>query len=221
MDREVWEAHWHELQEGRLSPLGRLASLVRRRLLAGAVRSYALRWFPPAGIVVEAGCGTGEASASLGHLRRRSIGLDFSLAALRAARRGPHRWLVRADIAALPFADDSLAGVWNLGVMEHFPPEHGRVILAELARALSPGASAILFWPPEFGLSRLVLAPIEWLRSRNGRTFRFFPDEVNRLRSLRHGRETLGAGGLEPVAVDFGWRDAFIHVVAVGRKPAP
>jgi len=132
----------------------------------------------------------------------------------------PHQFLVRGDIHALPFRDGSLAGIWNLGVMEHFPPAEGRAILEETARVLRPGACAVLFWPPEKGLSRLVLAPVEWLRSRPGKPFRFFPDEVNRLTSRRHARQTLEAAGLEPVAADFTPRDAFIHIVAVGRKPA-
>jgi SAM-dependent methyltransferase len=220
-DREVWDRHWHELQAGDATFFGRLASLVRKRILAGAVRRYTERWFPGEGVLVEAGCGTAESSAGVLPRQRRCVGLDFSFAALLAARGAPpHRWLVRADIHALPFADDSLAGIWNLGVMEHFEPDDGRAILRELARALAPGAAAILFWPPELGLSRLVLAPIELLRSRPGKPFRFFPDEVNRLRTLEHGRRTLREGGLEPVAVDFTWRDAFIHFVAVGRKPA-
>ena len=85
---------------------------------------------------------------------------------------------------------------------------------AKIIATLGPASS------DEAVLSRLVLAPIEWLRSRfRGRPFRFFPDEVNRLRSRRHASETLRAAGLEPVAADFTLRDAFIHIVAVGRKP--
>lgn len=219
-ERETWDRHWHQLQARDARLFGRLASWVRRRILARAVRWYTDRWFPTAGVLVEAGCGTAEASSGVRRLQRRCVGLDFSLAALLAARGAPpHRWLVRADIHALPFADGSLAGVWNLGVMEHFPAEDGCAVLREVARALAPGAAAVLFWPPEIGSSRWVLAPIEWLRSRGGRTFRFFPDEVNRLRTFAHGRRTLRAAGLEPATFDFTWRDAFVHFVAVGRRP--
>ena len=221
-DRQVWDQHWQELQGGDSSFFGRLASWVRRRILARAVRHYTDRFFPADGVVVETGCGTAQAS---GELRRGAVAvaLDFSLPALLEARRGkpPHRLFVRGDIRALPFADDTVAGAWNLGVMEHFTPAEGEAILREHLRVLRPRARAIFFWPPEFGLSRLVLAPIELLRSRPRRPFRFFPDEVNRLRSLAHGRRTLAAAGFTPAAVDFGPRDAFIHVVAVGEKPQP
>jgi SAM-dependent methyltransferase len=220
-EREIWDRHWRALQGGDCSLFGALASLVRRTVLCRAVRHYSDRWFPADGILVETGCGTAQSSSTMQRLDRQLIGLDFSLPALLEARRGeaPHRFFVRGDIHALPFRDGSLAGIWNLGVMEHFPPEEGRAILREALRALRPGACAVLFWPPELGSSRWVLAPIEWVRSRlSGRTFRFFPDEVNRLRSRRHARETLQAAGFEPAAVDVTPRDGFIHIVAVGRK---
>ncbi len=220
-ERDDWDRHWRRLRGSGASVFGGLASLVRRSILAPAVHAYSERTFPAGGVLLEAGCGTAQASAAIPAAGRTLIGLDFSLAALLEARRGgsPQRRLVSGDIRALPFADDSLDGIWNLGVMEHFTAEAGNAVLRELRRALRPGACALLFWPPEHGLSRLVLAPIEWLRSRGGRPFHFFPDEVNRLRSRAHGRETLHAAGLEPVAVDFTPRDAFIHLVLVGRKP--
>lgn len=221
-ERQIWDGHWRQLEGGGRSLFGSLASLVRRTVLCRAVQHYTGRYFPPRGLFVETGCGTAQASARVAPLERRLVAFDFSLPALLAAR-GPavHRHFVCGDIRHLPFREGAVAGIWNLGVMEHFHPEDGRAILQEFRRALAPGGCAILFWPPEFGLSRWVLAPFEWLGGRwTGRPFHFFPDEVNRLRSLRHARETLAGGGLEPVAADFTPRDSFIHVIAVGRKPA-
>ncbi len=221
-ERETWDRHWRALQGGDASLFGTLASLVRRTVICRAVRHYTGRYFPKGGIQVETGCGTGQSSSTIQPLDRRLVGLDFSLPALLDARQGeaPHGAFLRGDIRSLPFRDGSLTGIWNLGVMEHFHQEDGLAILREFRRVLAPGACAILFWPPEFGLSRLVLAPFEWVRSRtSGKPFHFFPDEVNRLRSLRHAREVLTAAGFEPAAVDFTPRDSFIHIVAVGRKP--
>jgi len=218
-EREAWDRHWQTLQGGSL--FGALASLVRRIVLRRAVRGYAERFFAASGCFLEAGCGTAESSAALRVGERRLIGLDFSLPVLAQARGSVHRHLASGDLRRLPFGDGALAGIWNLGVMEHFTPAEGHEILCELARVLRPGGCAILFWPPSFGASRWVLGPIERLRSRlAGRPFQFFPDEVNRLRSRRQAREALAAAGLEPAAVEFSLRDGFIHIVAVGRKPA-
>ena len=217
-EKEVWNRHWRALQR---SPLfGRMASLVRRSVLRRAVRHYASRWLPRDGWLVETGCGTGEASQLVPREGRRLVGVDLSLSVLLAGRgSGPYDCRLVADIRRLPFADGSIAGTWNLGVLEHFEEAEGIAILRELRRVLRRGGIAVLFWPPSFGSSRLALAPVEAARSvLTGRRFRFFPDEVNRLRSRRHGRAVLQAAGLEPLRVDFTPRDAWIHMVLVGAR---
>jgi len=220
-DRSVWDRHWATLS-GRSSLFGRVASSVRRQLLSRAVRHYAAAFFPADGVFVEAGCGTAQSSCRLGGGGRTLSALDFSLPALREARRVPaFASFVQADVFRLPFREDSISGLWNLGVMEHFEASAGRLVLEEFRRVLKPGATAILFWPPEFGASRLVLAPVEALVSFFRKTpFRFFPDEVNRLRSRGQARQMLLEAGFEAAAVDVTPRDLFIHLVVVARKPA-
>jgi len=218
-ERADWDRHWRSLR-GERSTFGRLASLVRRSILSHAVRHYATAHFPPKGVFVEAGCGTGEASRRVPVAGRTLIGLDLSLAVLLGARGRPYRAVVVGDLRNLPFRGESLAGVWNLGVLEHFTPSDGTSVLVELRRVLVSRGIALLFWPPRFGLSRLVLAPVEWIRTVfTGRRFTFFPDEVNRLRSAEHALATLTAAGFDAVAVEMTPRDAFIHLVVVGRKP--
>lgn len=218
-DARIWDRHWAALSE-KTSLFGRVASLVRKALLSRAVRAFADEHFPRDGIFVEAGCGTAESSSRIDPAARTLVAMDISRLAVRAARRVPvFSGLLQGDLFRLPFRDGTVAGLWNLGVMEHFPKEEGRALLFEFARVLRPGGVALLFWPPEFGSSRLVLAPIEALRSRAGAPFRFFPDEVNRLRSRAHGIAMLEGTGLEPVVLSFGLRTLFIHLVVVARKP--
>jgi SAM-dependent methyltransferase len=195
--------------------------LVRRQLLSRAVATYAARYLTAGGVVVEAGCGSGESSTRIDHTQTALVGLDFSFAALLRAGRSPtFGSVVRADIQRLPFREGSLGGVFNLGVLEHFAQEQGVAILRECARALKPGAHMVLFWPPRFGSSRFLLLPLEGLISAfRRRRFRFFPDEPGLLRSRAHARAMLAAAGLEAVTVDFSPRDGFIHLVVVARRP--
>lgn len=220
-EQHHWNRHWRSLV-GERRHFGKLASAMRRLVLARAVHHYTTRFFAPHGLFVEAGCGSAESSARIRRLQRKLVGVDFSLAALRLARRQRiFDGLLCADIQQLPFRDSSLAGIWNLGVMEHFAPPAAQRILAEFHRILKPQAPALLFWPPTFGLSRWALAPVEWTRSRlAGQQFRFFPDEVNRLPSRRAARQALGKTGLEAVRLDFNLRDGFTHLVVVARKPS-
>lgn len=220
--RESWDAHWARL-DAPSSTFGRIASLVRRRLFSRAVRSYAERYLPRQGVLVEMGCGGAESSCRMPGSDRKLVALDFSAAALRQARGvGVFGSCIQGDLERLPFGPATVDGAWNLGVLEHFDQEKGIRVLAELRRVLKPAGVAVLFWPPRFGSSRLVLGPIEAVRSRaSGRPFRFFPDEVNQLRSKAHAREVFASAGLEPVTIDFPLRAALIHIVAVVRRPAP
>jgi SAM-dependent methyltransferase len=217
--REAWDAHWARLARP-ASTFGRIASLVREQILSRAVLSYVERYLPRDGVLVEMGCGSAESSARIPRSARHLAALDFSAGALRqASTAGIFDSFVQGDLERLPFGAGTIDGAWNLGVLEHFEQEKGIRILSELRRVLKPGGTAVLFWPPEFGSSRIVLAPIEAIRSRaNGRPFLFFPDEVNRLRSKGHALEIVKAAGLEPVAVDFSPRAAFIHIVVVARR---
>jgi SAM-dependent methyltransferase len=218
-DGRVWDEHWAALS-GKSSSFGRIASLVRTSLLSRAVRAFADEHFKGRGVYVEAGCGTAESSSRIDPRGRTLVAMDISRLAVRAARRVPvFGGLLQGDLFRLPFRSGSVAGLWNLGVMEHFSKDEGRALLFEFARVLRPGGVALLFWPPEFGSSRLVLAPIEALRSRPGAPFHFFPDEVNRLRSRAHAAAMLEGTGLEPAALSFSLRDLFIHLVVVARKP--
>lgn len=218
-ESEPWDSHWTSASKGSL--FERLASMVRTRILSRAVRDYSGRYFPSRGVFLECGCGTGQSSSRIPRSGRHLVALDFSLPALQAARTLPtYTEHLQGDIRRLPFANDSISGIWNLGVMEHFEPNQAMEILAEFRRVLRPGHVAILFWPPNFGSSRWILAPIErFLSWKRGRLFRFFPDEVNRLRSRSHAFATIKAADLEPLAVDFTFRDFFIHLVVVCRKP--
>lgn len=219
-DRTAWDRHWDSLPAERRI-FGAISSAVRRLVLSRAVGSYAEKHFDRTGLFCEAGVGSGQSASRLAGSGRRLIALDFSLPALAlASREGTHDHLVCADARALPFREGSLAGIWNLGVLEHFTPAENQRMLDEFRRALVPGAKTILFWPPAFGSSRLVLGPIEWVRNLGRkRVFRFFPDEINRLARRRDAHEALLAAGLEPVSIEFSARDAFIHVVVVGRRP--
>jgi SAM-dependent methyltransferase len=219
--REDWERHWEKTTDG-FSLIGFIASFVRTQILSRAVQAYAKKHFDEKGIFVECGCGTGGSSFRIPRSHRRLVALDYSAGALREARRvQAFTDRLQADIRRLPFRDASVSGIWNLGVMEHFDASSGGEILSEFRRVLKPGACVILFWPPEFGSSRWVLAPVEWFVSwRRGRPFRVFPDEVNRLRSRRHAADMVLAAGLESVAIDFTPRDAFIHMVVVAKRPA-
>ena len=102
-----------------------------------------LTWLEPAagGVVVDLSCGPGFTGRRLAHsdLFTRVYGLDWSVAMLQRAlaARDPALQLLRADVARLPFARASVAGV-HAGAALHLWPDPPSAI-AEAARVLRPG----------------------------------------------------------------------------------
>ncbi len=178
--RATWDEHWDAIKPAS-SLFGRIASLVRMRVISRAVAYYASRYLAGDGPLVETGCGTGQSSWRIDVAGRPRIALDYASGALREARAaGLFDAFLQGDITRLPLRDASIAGLWNLGVLEHFDEAAGIRILREFRRVLAPGAHAVIFWPPEFGSSRMV----------------------------------------EERRIDFSFRDLFIHVVVVARRPS-
>ncbi|MBN2359828.1 MAG: methyltransferase domain-containing protein [Deltaproteobacteria bacterium] len=96
--------------------------------------------FAPRGLVLDAGCGTGQILERLGRAGIRACGVDLSSGMLRQARsRAP--LLVRGDLVALPFGDGRFDAVCCFKVLAHVP-EVGRA-LAELGRLVRPGGFLI------------------------------------------------------------------------------
>ena len=91
---------------------------------------------PGGGLCLDLGCGTGHYFDTLAATGRTVVGLDRSADQLRVAR-GRSRSIVRADGAALPFADGTFPTVvafWISTDVDDFT-----AVLAEAARVLVPG----------------------------------------------------------------------------------
>ena len=95
--------------------------------------------------LLDLGCGDGL-FAQVFFEKRHLVGLDYSMKELLTARsRAAYDELVRADIAATPFPDDSFATVFSNGVLEHV--ENLCDGLREIARVLRPGGRLIFTVP--------------------------------------------------------------------------
>jgi TDG/mug DNA glycosylase family protein len=93
---------------------------------------------PHGDLRIDVGCGAGRYLAELG---RPVVGLDASRTMLRLAREGaPHALLVQADVEALPFRNQGLAGAWANMTYLHLPRPRLPLALARLHWALQPGA---------------------------------------------------------------------------------
>jgi SAM-dependent methyltransferase len=111
------------------------------------VAAYALcAGLLPPGRVLDLGCGVGHSYRLLEP--RESVGVDLDGAALAGQARDTHQ----ADMRALPFPADSFASVLSVQSIEHVPD--AAPVLAEVARVVEPGGTAVFVTP-----NRLTFGP--------------------------------------------------------------
>lgn len=172
---------------------------------------------PPAGPLLDAGCGTGGLLAwitgvpagrqptgldfiGLDFTGLNFIGLDLEPVALGLARRKSASAWAAGSVNSLPFADDSLAVVLSADVLCHGNVDPAAA-LAEAARCLMPG-----------GIMILNLPAYGWLLSAHDRhvhnTRRFTRKEVAAL---------MRRAGLRPRRLTY-WNTVLFPVLVAWRK---
>ncbi len=214
-----WDMHWSKNKD---SLFGKLGSAYRKNVMAGALSYYFERYFPKKGFFVEAGSGTSQTSVRIIKHQRKLVAVDISRHALKEAAKVPQiDEVVQADIFNLPFKNESIDGIWNLGVLEHFTPDQDEQILAEFRRVLRKNAPIIIFWPPKYSLNGMIFRAIEFfvnLFRMGKKPFRFYPDEINKPNSMNQTKKFFEKNGFRKVRVFFPWRNAFGDFVIVARK---
>ena len=104
------------------------------------------RTLSPASRILDAGCGSGvpvaEALEAAGH---RVVGLDLSAGQLRLTRQmAVQLEPVQADLARLPFRDESFDAVVSFYAVIHVPREEHLAVLNEFGRVLRRGGQLLV-----------------------------------------------------------------------------
>jgi SAM-dependent methyltransferase len=106
-----------------------------------------LRYLPPKGLVLEAGCGTGQWVVALNARGFRCMGLDYARGTLRRVRSELRDSLfIAGDLLNLCVRDRSLDAVISLGVVEHRREGPGP-FFEESHRILRPGGVLLISVP--------------------------------------------------------------------------
>ncbi|MEH6471898.1 MAG: class I SAM-dependent methyltransferase [Halopseudomonas sp.] len=117
--------------------------------IGALVKATELEWLlkllqPKAGeSILDAGCGSGIFTAPLVERGPQLTGLDLSIPMLgRARSRLPSAAFIAADMAALPFADETFDKTVSITALEFI--EDGKQALAELFRVTRPGGTVVI-----------------------------------------------------------------------------
>jgi ubiquinone/menaquinone biosynthesis C-methylase UbiE len=149
--RQYWEGYWVDQTPS-------LAAKTMTQILDRIKFDYLQNIMPAQGRTLEVGCGSGRLSCQLAMRGHRTIGLDFAVRALVAARANyefgrVHGTFVVGDAFHLPFHAGSVDAILSTGLLEHF--EDPSPIVREMVRVLRTGG---LFYsdivPKKFSLFR-------------------------------------------------------------------
>lgn len=216
--KQDWDTHWESLSNDS-SVFSKILTFYRINIISRAVNHYFEHFFKEKGTFVECGSGTSQDVLKVNKKRRKLIALDISKKALEEASKiRKIDKCIQGDIFDLPFKDNSIDGIWNLGVMEHFSKKQIIMIFNEFFRVLKKGGRVIIFWPPVFGSSELVLGLIESIIHIFKKNFYFFPNEITRLKSKKHARDIISKTKFKLKGIHFNYLDLFTHIVILLEK---
>jgi len=213
-----WDDYWRGQSGKRLYDF--IAVFYRRAIIRPAVNHYLGKYFVDGASILHAGCGSGSVDVDMAK-KLRITALDLSSAALTEyARHHPnHKDMIKGSILDIPAENGSFEGIFNLGVMEHFhEPEIKRAFL-EFHRVLKPGGRLILFWPPAWGPTVIVMKAVHFvLNDVFRRNVKLHPDEHTLITSRKRTSDWLHSTGFDLDVFDFSFRDAFTHQVIIAEK---
>ncbi len=221
VDPQNWDTYWSSKNnQPTLLVYDLIAAFYRKFIIKPSLNRFILSNFDTSSRLLHAGCGSGQVDRDIGEKIRISA-LDISPAALSIYKKANrnYRELLLGSIFDIPAADESFDGIYNLGVMEHFTEDEIARILAEFHRVLKPGGKIVLFWPPEFGLSVMVLKLAHFvLNNVLKKNISLHPAEITRVTSRRQIDGYLTQAGFRLRRYAFGARDLFTYAVIVGER---
>lgn len=159
---EFWDEHWDDdnLRET-------VISCTDSDLIMPVMRRY----LPDEkGVILEGGCGRGSYCHCMQLHGYNVVGIDFAEETVRRVNKVVPELDIRlGDVRKLPFGDNSLAGYWSLGVVEHFYRGYDDIV-SEMYRTIRPGGYLFITFP--------YMSPVRNLKARFGSYLTNTPDNI-------------------------------------------
>ena len=222
-DDQGWDDYW-EQQKGTGGLLyDTIAAFYRKFIIKPTLNYFIKKYFSANSQILHAGCGGGQVDTDISQYISIT-GLDISIKALNFYKK-THQGrcsVLHGSIFEIPLKDQSVDGIYNLGVMEHFTEEDIHKILREFYRVLKPKGRMVIFWPPEFGLSVVFLKGVKFFLENvmGKKNVKIHPDEITRVQSQKHVENLFKANGFSILRYYFGMKDFFTYsVIVVEARP--
>ena len=204
----TWNEYWTKEQ----TFFGKTLTFVRKNIITRELASTLKKYFPKEGLFLDAGSGSSETSLKIKN--RKIIALDLSHLVLKKVNPSlPIDSKINSSIFSLPFKDNSLDGIFNLGVMEHFVFDDIIKILNEFYRTLKKDSYCILFWPSVHGPTNLIFSTLGFILKKQ-----YFPDEVSLYRNKKWLKNIIKDSSFKLVKVRWPLKGGLIYHEVILRK---
>jgi len=213
-DLKIWKEYWNKENPKKISYYRKFQTIVkkyiRNEVFAKEFAKYMNKVYPPGAVIAEAGSGSGGSCSALKQGKYKLIAVDLTLEALEFCKNFPQiNYYVQADIFNMPFKNNSLDGVWNSGVMEHFYPHDNLKQLKEFHRVLKPGGQILLFWPS----TKLFMS---WIVDHLIELFKLDLPHLVWVPSKKDIRDLCLRAGYKTVRIDTSW--TLDHYIIIAKK---
>lgn len=215
-----WDEYWDSQKKGNVKVYAFIAERYREWIIEPYLSKYIKKHFIQNALLLHAGCGGGQVDLGIANYYK-IIPMDISTNALNLYKElHPNcETPIECDIRKIELPNRSIDGVFSLGVMEHFTENDIVTIWKEFSRVLKPRGKIILFWPPRFGLSVLLLKSWHFIANKIFRKpLKLHPDEISLLQSRAQVNNLVKETGLKVIDYHFGINDLFTQVVIVLQK---
>ena len=222
ISQQDWDAYWKQ-QTSVTRTYGKIAGIYRRYIIPRSIIKTLNSTVQQNSKLLHAGAGGGEVDINLVS-NWKLYSIDYSYRATSQHRdvhykNGIEDLIAQADIFNLPFSNDTFDAVFNLGVMEHFSDKEIVSALKEFKRVTRSGGIIILYWPPIWGLSVMVLRLVKFiLQLERRKQISLYPPEINLIKSRRKCASWISEADLSLEQFSFGIGDFFTHQIVIARK---
>jgi ubiquinone/menaquinone biosynthesis C-methylase UbiE len=216
---QEWDTYWSGNIKFHNVAFDHIATLYRKYIIKPYLKKYINSYFPGNATLLHAGCGGGQVEDKTTS-NNTVIGMDISKNAISLYEKyhiNPN--LIHGDIMAIGLKNESVDGIYNLGVMEHFSEPEIQLIMHEFKRILKPDGTIILFWPPKYGSTVITLKCIHFIYNNIlHKNIQLHPLEPSLVRSQKQVESIIKKSGLNIISYHFSITDLFTQTVIIIKK---
>jgi ubiquinone/menaquinone biosynthesis C-methylase UbiE len=212
-----WDFYWKDAK----NLYSKICIFCRKTFISSTLSRVTDKYFPSKGVFIDAGSGSSESCIKLKKNKgRKFIALDYSYQALEKGKNiNSMDFFVNADLFFLPFEDNSINGIFNLGVMEHFNTKDLTSVLNEMHRILKKDSYAIFFWARKYSPSNFILKAYSIISNKIlKKKFWYTPDEINPFVSKKKIISEVSESKLKVFRIRPSWGTFLIHEVVICQK---